>query len=134
MKKGVMEMKKSYDIAYKVQVCKRVIEGGELVPTVATELDINENTLYTWVSKNEAGESITQESISKQLNHPAKNSLVGMLKNNYKYSAPESKDLKGILEKLIEKKCVKFNNSYLLEDNFAFFCKWSFIARYNNYA
>ncbi len=46
-----MEMKKSYDIAYKVQVCKRVIEAGELVPTVATELDINENTLYTWVSK-----------------------------------------------------------------------------------
>jgi len=44
-------MGKVYDAAYKTEVCKRVVEGGETVPAIGRELGISENTLYTWVSR-----------------------------------------------------------------------------------
>ena len=40
-------MGKVYDQAYKTEICKRVIEGGEIVPTVAQEIGISENTIFT---------------------------------------------------------------------------------------
>ena len=43
-------MGKVYDQAYKTEICKRVVETGELVPAVAREIGISENTIYTWVS------------------------------------------------------------------------------------
>jgi len=44
-------MGKVYDQAYKTEICKRVVEAGEIVPTVAREIGISENTIYTWVSR-----------------------------------------------------------------------------------
>ena len=44
-------MGKVYDAAYKLEVCKRVVEGGETVPSVSLELGVNENTIYTWVGR-----------------------------------------------------------------------------------
>jgi len=44
-------MGKVYDQAYKTEICKRVVEAGEIVPAVAREIGISENTIYTWVSR-----------------------------------------------------------------------------------
>lgn len=44
-------MGKVYDQAYKTEICKRVVEAGEIVPAVAREVGISENTIYTWVSR-----------------------------------------------------------------------------------
>ena len=44
-------MGKVYDAAYKTEVCKRVVDGGEAVAAIGRELGISENTLYTWVSR-----------------------------------------------------------------------------------
>ena len=44
-------MGKVYDAAFKIEVCKRVVNGGELVPAVAQETGISDNTIYTWVSR-----------------------------------------------------------------------------------
>jgi transposase len=40
-----------YDAAYKAEVCKRVVDGGESAAALGRELGISENTLYTWVGK-----------------------------------------------------------------------------------
>lgn len=40
-------MGKVYNQAYKTEICKRVVEGG----TVAREVGISENTIYTWASR-----------------------------------------------------------------------------------
>ena len=34
--------------AYKTEICKRVVEGGEIVPAVAREIGISENTICTF--------------------------------------------------------------------------------------
>ncbi len=44
-------MEKVYDQAYKTEICKRVVKAGEIVPAVAREIGISENTVYTWVSR-----------------------------------------------------------------------------------
>ena len=44
-------MGKVYDSAYKMEVCQRVVEGGEAVSSVSQELGISENTVYTWMSR-----------------------------------------------------------------------------------
>lgn len=44
-------MKKTYDAEYKTEICKRVIETGASVASVAREVGVNENTLYTWVQR-----------------------------------------------------------------------------------
>jgi len=44
-------MAKVYDAAYKTEVCRRVVEDGETVPSVCRELGISENTVYTWISR-----------------------------------------------------------------------------------
>ena len=44
-------MSKIYDAAYKMEVCKRAVDGGEAVAALARELGINENTIYAWVKR-----------------------------------------------------------------------------------
>lgn len=51
-------MAKKYDTAYKKEVCRRIVDGGESVAGVARELGINENTLHSWKQRYlESGES-----------------------------------------------------------------------------
>ena len=44
-------MGKVYDSAYKAEVCKRVVEGGETAAAVSREIGISDNTLYTWLNR-----------------------------------------------------------------------------------
>lgn len=44
-------MAKNYDQAYKLEICKRVVEGNESVATIARDVGLHENTIYTWVAK-----------------------------------------------------------------------------------
>ena len=43
-------MGKVYSPEYKGQVCKRTIEGGEKVSQISIELDLHENTIYSWLN------------------------------------------------------------------------------------
>lgn len=40
-----------YDEAYKIEVSKRVVEGGETAAAVSRELGISKHTVYTWVAR-----------------------------------------------------------------------------------
>jgi transposase len=44
-------MGRVYDQAYKTEICKRAVEGGEMVPAIAREVGISENTIYGWVAR-----------------------------------------------------------------------------------
>lgn len=44
-------MAKNYDQAYKLEICKRAVEGNESVASIARELGLHENTVYTWVAR-----------------------------------------------------------------------------------
>ena len=44
-------MGRVYDQAYKMEICKRIVETGEQVTAVAREVGISENTIYTWISR-----------------------------------------------------------------------------------
>ncbi|CAB1245683.1 transposase [Ruminococcaceae bacterium BL-4] len=47
-------MGKVYSPEFKVQVCKRIIEGGEKVSQISIELDLHENTIYNWLNSYKA--------------------------------------------------------------------------------
>jgi len=44
-------MGKVYDQAYKVEICKRAVNGGEAVSKISRDVGISENTLYGWVER-----------------------------------------------------------------------------------
>ncbi|ADY55696.1 transposase IS3/IS911 family protein [Syntrophobotulus glycolicus DSM 8271] len=44
-------MAKNFDQAYKLEICKRVVENRESVTAVAREVGIYENTVYGWVAR-----------------------------------------------------------------------------------
>lgn len=44
-------MAKNFDQAYKLEICKRVVENKESVAVVAREVGIHENTIYGWVAR-----------------------------------------------------------------------------------
>ena len=44
-------MAKNFDQAYKLEICKRVVENKESVAAIAREAGIHENTIYSWVSR-----------------------------------------------------------------------------------
>jgi len=44
-------MGKVYDQAYKVEICKRAVNGGELVLKISRQVGISESTLYEWVAR-----------------------------------------------------------------------------------
>jgi len=44
-------MGKVYDQAYKIEICKRAVEGGKAVSAISREVGISENTLYGWVAR-----------------------------------------------------------------------------------
>ncbi|WP_434510819.1 transposase [Desulfitobacterium sp. AusDCA] len=44
-------MAENFDQAYKLEICKRVVENKESVAVTARELGIHENTIYGWVSR-----------------------------------------------------------------------------------
>lgn len=44
-------MGKVYDQAYKTEICKRVVEGGETVSSISREIGIRDTTIYGWVSR-----------------------------------------------------------------------------------
>ena len=44
-------MRKQYDPAYKLEVCKQVVSGCATVPEISRETDISENTLYNWLKR-----------------------------------------------------------------------------------
>ena len=44
-------MGKVYDQAYKAEIYKRVVKGGEAVSSVAREIGIRDTTIYGWVSR-----------------------------------------------------------------------------------
>ena len=47
----MFEMGKTYDPAYKLEVCKNVASGAATVPEISKETGINENTLYSWMQR-----------------------------------------------------------------------------------
>ena len=42
---------KQFDVAFKKEVCRRIIDDGEKVASLSIELGIHENTLYRWASR-----------------------------------------------------------------------------------
>lgn len=42
---------RKYDVEYKQEVCKRIVDEGESTAQVARELGISADTIYTWVSR-----------------------------------------------------------------------------------
>ncbi len=44
-------MAKNFDQAYKLEICKRVVENKESVAVVAREVGIHANTIYGWVER-----------------------------------------------------------------------------------
>ena len=44
-------MKKTYDAAYKTEVCKRVVDDGESVASLSRELGVNENSIHSWLRR-----------------------------------------------------------------------------------
>jgi transposase len=42
---------RTYDAAYKTEVCKRVEESGESVAAVSRETGVNENTVHSWLKR-----------------------------------------------------------------------------------
>jgi len=44
-------MGKTYDPAYKLEVCKQVASGVATVSEISRETGINENTLYSWMNR-----------------------------------------------------------------------------------
>jgi len=44
-------MSKRYDPAYKLEVCKTIDSGMATVSEMSKEIDISENTLYTWMKR-----------------------------------------------------------------------------------
>ena len=44
-------MGKNYSPEYKVEFCKRIIDGGEKVVEVCRETGVLENTAYSWVAR-----------------------------------------------------------------------------------
>ena len=44
-------MSKRYDPAYKLEVCKTIDSGVATVSEMSKEIDISENTLYTWMKR-----------------------------------------------------------------------------------
>jgi len=44
-------MSKSYDPAYKLEVCKTIASGATTVASMSRETGINDNTLYKWLKR-----------------------------------------------------------------------------------
>ena len=44
-------MGKTYDPAFKLEICKQVESGSVTVPEISRETGINENTLYSWMNR-----------------------------------------------------------------------------------
>ena len=44
-------MVKNYSPEYKVEFCKRIIDGGEKIAVVCRETGVLENTAYGWVAR-----------------------------------------------------------------------------------
>ena len=44
-------MAKNFDQAYKLEICKRVVENKESVAVGAREVGIHANTIYGWVQR-----------------------------------------------------------------------------------
>lgn len=42
-------MGKNYSREFKEEVCKQIVENGETAPNVCLELDLKENTVYSWL-------------------------------------------------------------------------------------
>ena len=42
-------MGKTYDPAYKLEICKQVESGIATVPELSRETGVNENTMYSWM-------------------------------------------------------------------------------------
>lgn len=49
-----MSKLKSYDAAYKLEVCRRIVDNGESSAQVARELGISKNTIYGWAQQYKA--------------------------------------------------------------------------------
>lgn len=49
-----MSKLKSYDGAYKLEVCRRIVDKGESSQQVARELGISKNTVYSWTQQYKA--------------------------------------------------------------------------------
>lgn len=90
--------------------------------TLLAMVDIyRKKSLLAYVGQENASQSITIVEIAEQLSAPSPNSLVGMLKNNYNYSIPETENNQKILDKLIEKNIAAYHNGYLFSEEYAFF-------------
>lgn len=44
-------MGKVYDRTYKVEICKRAVNGREAVSKISKEIVISENTLHGWIAR-----------------------------------------------------------------------------------
>lgn len=83
--------------------------------------DIYRNNAIRGFLGDEINETISLMDIQKQLESPAKNSLLRMLGNNYNLDSPGKDQIENILGKMIDKKIVERQEGYVLQSEFASF-------------
>ncbi|MEI7885095.1 MAG: hypothetical protein WCI30_07060 [Clostridia bacterium] len=81
------------------------------------------NALLSYVGTGPEKAAVAFSEIIKQLDTPVSNSFVVMLKKNYNYLVPEAKNAKSVLDKLVAKNCIAFNDGYELLAEYAIFAK-----------
>ncbi|KJS21670.1 MAG: hypothetical protein VR72_09235 [Clostridiaceae bacterium BRH_c20a] len=100
-----------------------LLSADEMLVILAMVDIYRKKVLLTYQGQGISGETITLADISKQLEKPAPNSLVQMLKKNYKYTEPEEGKVKEIMESLIAKECAISEDGYVLTSEYAIFAK-----------
>lgn len=81
------------------------------------------NALLSYAGQKIPPAAVWIKDILGQLNTPTQNSLVQMLKNNYRFPAPPASKTQGFLESLIAKGCVDFKDGYSLTGEYEVFAK-----------
>ena len=84
-------------------------------------IDISRKNAMLSYLRQETPGVITFKEIRKQLDTPAKNSLVKMLVNNYNYTVPKIENTKSILDRLVAKSISAFTTGYELTPEYAVF-------------
>ncbi|KJS84865.1 MAG: hypothetical protein JM58_10110 [Peptococcaceae bacterium BICA1-8] len=100
-----------------------LLSNDEMLVLLAMVDIYRQKALLTYQGQEILGDTLTLTDISKQLEKPTPNSLVQMLKKNYKYTGPRKDKVKEIMESLIAKECAIFQDGYLLTREYAIFAK-----------
>lgn len=81
------------------------------------------NGMLSYIGQEEIEETVSVEEILKQLSEPIKNSMITMLKNNFSKGVLTTDAVIGILEKLVTKECLSFEDGYSLTIEYDIFAK-----------